>query len=1590
MTARIDPLRASDRIEEDYRSYLRTTFNLADAQLREELRSGLSEQRRVRRGPILQASPPYRPGAIVRQLVDDGVLHPGLLDSSENVLPPDRPLYRHQEVALRAARQGRNLLVATGTGSGKTECYLLPVLDHLLREREAGTLRASGVRALLLYPMNALANDQMKRLRELFAPYPEVTFGRYVGATPHKRDQAVTQFRQQHHAEPPPNELIDRESMKAAPPHVLLTNYAMLEYLLLRPADSPFFDGRTGRHWRHVVLDEIHVYDGARGAELGMLLRRVRDRVHDSRRAALQCFGTSATLGRGAQDAPDVAEFAEALFDEDFEPSDIVHPDRLPLAQHQSAWGLTPEALGRVHQSWSEGASAAELAALLQTAGSPDTDMAQGTAAEATLHGCLRTEHHVVELQRRLESGSVELADVADVMEAFPDPETAVVHLVDLCVAARPDAASAPLLPARYHLFLRASEGAFVCWGPDHPATAPRLLLERYVHCPACATAGATSAMFEVAVCRHCGTDYMVGVLEDGHLVHPPGYQKDLVHLVREPSRDAGRPTDDSHVDEDETAVNGTVDDTFADTSLCTSCGMLGDRGQPRCSCPAKAALPVAVRNARRGDTLRRCLSCGRHSTAAITLRFLSGSEAPLSAIATSLYQSLPPVPTTTRRASGGGRKLLMFADSRQDAAFFAPFLQRTYSRAVERHLVWSFLQDDPEPYTLDDLVQPLRRQAEKAGVLDEDDGRSNQSKVRTWLMAEILATDRRQSLDGLGLAEIAPRLPSKLDPPAALSPLGLNEASSFDLLRLLLDSARQSAAVHVPDDVDVKDDPRFSPRNTTTVLREADSEPGVLAWLPGRGLNRRLDLVEKVAAAQGLDIDGRRLLSDLWREITVPDGLLARVLKPHSDPRRGVVYALAPERLELAAASDIRRPFRCDRCQQVWWRNVAGVCPTWRCRGRLGPVDDLGHNHYRRLYERLAPIPFQVEEHTGQLRSEHAATLQEQFVRGEVNGLSCSTTFELGVDLGEVQAVLMRNVPPSAANYVQRAGRAGRRLGSAALVVTFAQRRSHDLHYFDHPAAMVDGHVTPPIISVENEAVVRRHIHAVAWSQFLRGRVDAGFAEPRTVSELVLDEIGPSVADEFSAWLRTRPADLHQCLRRLVPDVAATELGVDTWDWVDRLHAQDEQGIGGWLTACVEDVQRDLDELGALIEEAAADRRYGRAQALERTRKTIAGRRTLDYLAQSGVLPKYGFPVDVVELDLTRSLKATAEIDLNRDLRIGVLEFAPGAKVVAAKHLWRSIGIKKPSGKELPMHAWGICDGCGALRTRHVATDTPATNDFPEPCSHCGAEEFQNGRRGRYLVPLFGFVGEKDDKEPGDTRPPREGFLETYFAEYDGPSPTAERVDLGGKPFDVRTSRRGWVTVFNRGKGGRGFGFCSWCGYAGEPTRPRRRSDGQRPTHIVPNTVRECSGPTTPVALGHRFLTNVMELDLPLDTDVADRGITALSTLHGLLAALPVIGVAQQDVGGSLSVTTGGRPTVVVYDDVPGGAGHTRYLRDHLADLVTGAVERLSTCTCGADTSCYGCLRNYRNQRDHDRLHRQSALEVLSALLPQQVVIVE
>jgi len=225
----IDPLVTAERVRESYLRYLRTIYPFQDDRLRREFDSALREPEFLTKGPLLEIAAPYLPGANIRELIKAGILTSRFVDVAGDDMPLDRPLYAHQEVAIRKIAAGRNVVIASGTGSGKTEAFLIPILDTLLTEEAAGTLGTPGVRALLLYPMNALANDQLKRLRRLLVNTPQITFGRYTGETPQRPAEARERFRRNFPFEPRlENELLSREEMQAAPPHLLLTNYAML------------------------------------------------------------------------------------------------------------------------------------------------------------------------------------------------------------------------------------------------------------------------------------------------------------------------------------------------------------------------------------------------------------------------------------------------------------------------------------------------------------------------------------------------------------------------------------------------------------------------------------------------------------------------------------------------------------------------------------------------------------------------------------------------------------------------------------------------------------------------------------------------------------------------------------------------------------------------------------------------------------------------------------------------------------------------------------------------------------------------------------------------------------------------------------------------------------------------------------------------------------------------------------------------------------------------------------------------------------------------------------------------------------------
>ena len=1531
MTDPFDPIHASSDIVGDYHRYLRSLLPLADEQLSQALDRAITSEATLAQGPLLESTPAYVRGRTLGDLIDEGVLPPGFRRLGSSALPIDRQLYAHQEQATRKAHAGRNLVVSTGTGSGKTESFLIPILASLTAEADVNPL-TPGVRALLLYPMNALANDQMKRLRQVLASTPDITFGRYIGDTPQSAREAESKFELLNPGEPRlPNELLSREEMQATPPHLLLTNYAMLEYLLLRPADMDLFEGAHSGHWKFIIVDEAHVYDGARGSELAMLLRRLQSRVGVEN---LQCIATSATVGADTNPKA-VTDFATSLFGvpvewvpEDASRQDLVTSTRVKVPVGN--WGpLSPsdyEAL----------ASAADVNAAL---------IAQAkVAADTNVHDLLARELVMSSVRQHLAGGAADLGTLLALLGPQWSAE-ALRHVVE--VGGRiTDETGVPLLSARYHLWLRSTEGAFACLSADEP----HVYLSRQEECLQC-----RRPTFEFGGCTRCGTTYVLGREETY------GSSSRLVPRVGDTDRHTWIAlTADTHSDdEDELVWEEEVSEIRDAIEICIDCGSLGTQGASTCS----SCGSVSMRSGRviRGHSRRisGCVVCGSRTNGQVRL-FDTGADAAAAVIATSLYQHLPIDAGPAADNPGGGRKLLAFSDSRQGAAFFAPYLATSYQRLLQRRLLLQGIQEscdaDRGPSRLDDVIAHTSRIATNADFFARRDSRqAKEREISLWLAQELVAFDTRQSLEGLGLIDLRLEGLSRIASQPVWETLGLTQELAEDLLTELLVTLRTQGAVSFPAGVDPADE-AFAPRRGPIYVREHQSDKKILSWLPTAGMNRRLDYLTRVLKACGATQPASAVLDDIWRALTHgSDPYLAR----SSHPRHDRVFQLDYTWMLVNPRSADAPSYRCSVCAKTSTRNVLGVCPTLRCAGTLveehsGPQRSAD-NHYAHLYRELLPIPLKVEEHTAQWAATEAALIQNQFIRGEINALSCSTTFELGVDVGELQAVLLRNVPPSTANYVQRAGRAGRRTASAALVVTFAQRRSHDLSRFQEPESMINGAVTPPKIPLGNERIDRRHAHSVALSSFFRHVWVTSGTQWRKVGDFFSPEDGsPDPLPMLRTFLESSPQEISVALRTILPPEVQADLNLDAGAWMEVLLEH--------LDKVREEVQQEVAYFEEARQRAFADRKDSLASQFGRVLSTIKKRDLLGFLGSRNILPKYGFPVDVVELRTQTSSNAIGtQLDLSRDLSTAVFEYAPGSEIVAGGWLWRSAGVYRLPERDL-VHGWlASCNNCQFFETSFTELDPV--------CPSCASDR----RPQKYMIPEFGFIAERTPVKPSGTPPQRSWKGGTHFVSSGSVITPAPHWAPVPASLVIEASQRAKLMAVSTGPTDQGYLICDWCGrgLATSGKTPKKHPHAWKD--------QECTGYLTRASLAHSYETDV--LTIQFRTNPQPSSTQAWSLLYGLLdAASHVLGIARDDIDGTLWFT-GGAPHLVLFDTVPGGAGCVIQIPIRLPEILERAGRKLSQCECGAETSCYSCLRTYRNSIRHESLSRGAALELLTSL---------
>ncbi|WP_328506487.1 DEAD/DEAH box helicase [Streptomyces sp. NBC_00391] len=1538
------PTLAAAQLRGSLTQYLTTTYALADEDTRLALERFLDDpETGIFRGPYLRIRTPFHKA-------DDGWQQ--ALEWRPGFTP-----YRHQARAWQRlstlAKPAEPTLVTTGTGSGKTESFLIPVLDHCRREKARGQ---SGVKAILLYPMNALATDQAGRIGDYLAQpeLAQVTAGLYIG------DRPDTDFRRV---------MTRREEMRQSPPDVLVTNYKMLDLLLQRAEDRPLWEGAE---IAYVVLDEFHTYDGAQGTDVAMLLRRLAATVGASRPGRplgdICPVATSATLGEGrpGSGAGGLLEVAEQVFGAPFERDAVIGEER------QSADEFT----GVVDYELPEPPSPKEI---VEVSGGPGVESRpealdlDGLAErllgrrglDAFQIGRLLKRHDFTHGVLALLNGEpLDEWGLRDRMARFgyawartarENPRLALEALsrfVALLSAARaPDSDEKqprPLLHIEAHLWVRpvsrvlrgvgwASEFR---WYEDERTAARRAVLSagsarsdedaeqsdsaswpcsdslRPAALPGSDTAKRPAQSHLPAVyCRHCGRSGWAALSPESDpqqlvmsadKIWRAGVGRDkrrIRYFIAATPSEAGEAL---------AALTGARPSAGGGTDPLSVVVLDGGRGTYRLPVAEDAGelqdawFALAVLDRKSADTAARddrCPACGTDNG----IRFLGTALAALaSASVTQLFTGgdIALVPEE--------RKTLLFNDSTQDAAHRAGYVANASYKFSLRSLLAHNIDEPGAPLPLNALIGNILDSVDDpqalAAVVPPDlhdepgvdrllSGRGT-GDARTWkLIGERLAfatvmefglrsrLGRTMELTRTAAAEVVVAEPDRITalardlhltlPGQLVVGEGLPSPERYlAFVRGLLERLRLRGGVRHrwldpwirdagvtrfkiwggrPDGMPAFPDGMAPPR----FLLDAPKDRTAFDTITGRGgwyqdWARRCLGLDAVGATEYL----RRLLP-----VLADEGVLS--VRAAQD-RTTRVYGLQPGHIEVRLLDDavVNKAFvSCEVCgwQQVvpperrtrWYGHP---CPRYRCKGMLTPPQygmsstgagsggfggtlerDYQGDYYRRLYLTGGTFRVVTAEHTGMLTRAERERVERTFKDGthytDPNVLSCTPTLELGIDIGDLSAVLLGSLPNGPANYVQRAGRAGRRTGNA-LVVAFGGRRARDLYYLDEPREMIAGDIVPPGCYLSAVEILRRQYTAHLLDLAARGALTTGDGEPlQPMPRLVSALFGTTGwCQDLADAALAHGARLVEEFLGLFPVGTGDDTGVSEHA-ADELRAYAKGGINRALQEAEEEWTARREELRrriAAIDTAMDKLLAGDREQDQEKRELLAERRStgdlLRELSQAsahgalvelGLLPNYSLTDTTTLLEGTLYWTETPESsedsedgqaqktyrsevrDYERSRKLALTEFAPGNSfyVNGYKHRVRALDIGSPERRAWSV--WRMCPACGHCRTHNAQTDT-------SPCPRCGSREIADaGCVHHVLEPKRVIARDKrDDARVRDDRDERDrqryAVLTTVDIDPDHVAPGSWRHDTA--VFGADFTRRAVVRTLNLG----------------------------------------------------------------------------------------------------------------------------------------------------------------------------------------------
>ena len=1560
---KLNPIERSQYIDARYKEYLKSSFEFGKSDLQKLFIEEL-EKEKLFKGPYVDLSFPFQRGNNLESLIEEGVVCESFRRLED--INFTRPLYSHQEEAIRHIGSGRSAIITTGTGSGKTESFLYPILNELLFDIEKGNTDV-GVRAIFLYPMNALVNDQIDRIRKILNKCPDITFGFFTGETTEKTTvNTRKKLGEENDVIIPDNELVSREEIRENPPHLLFTNYSMLEYLLIRPNDYAIFEEKRLQNWKYVVLDEAHSYNGSLGIELSLLLRRLTGLAPKKPQFIL----TSATLGEQGKSEKDIIRFAKSLTSAEFDVDDIIFSKRI-LLQNQPQYRVAGE-------------DYSSIKGLIDSLDDVRTIVDKyydgiGHNVRTILFELLSRDINVHELSTMLKSGSKNFQSIYNQLCEYVTQDE-LIDLIDIINAAEKDGIG--LFDLKYHSFVRPLSGAYITYGKN-----PKLSLTKTNEIDG-------MKAFEVGNCRYCNSPYIIGKIqrkEDDQMEYL--LQNKEIDIYENYGNEEFVKIDffllENSINEDE--VNK---DTIVPYEVCAKCGEVHateNLNAKKCKCGEQyrfTVYKVIQGKEEKGESIynniSQCSCCGHKGKSGVVKALNIGKDEGTALIAQMLYEaidegeqevknvkkiSLKPVSAMTRQHKEEKiKQYLAFSDSRQQASFAAVFFDSNHVRMLRKRLIWEMVKEQNyKDLKIDELTAYLTDMIRTKALFHNDMG----AHKNAWatVLVDLLRVDGAYDGEGLGLyyfyldvSEILNEFDDEQIEEAFLEHnCKMNKAELDTLMQIVFSVFKTTPAIsYVKSSLtpeEKKDILEYRRFNNYVMFNCPKTTQGIRSFLPVKGEeNMVVRYVKKVFGCSS---------EEAKNALEIVFGLLVQASEIGGSEKLLIKHE-KKDAYQIDAGRYVLKNYKtsqfyqCDKCGRLTPYNLRGKCAQDKCSGALNVVDPdeaLASNYYRKQYKEKKIESIVIKEHTAQLERKQAKEYQVDFKNKKINILSCSTTFEMGIDIGGLETVFMRNVPPTPANYVQRAGRAGRRKDSAAYILTYCGTGSHDYTYFSEPEKMISGIINPPYFNVLNKKIIVRHLMATSLGYFFR-------KYPEYFESLDALIINGGGVEKFKQYMESRPLDLNNYINnKILPESEYKDY--KDFGWIDEMGGDDEK-----LAHLASTILEMLKEFERAKQEALSQEKFADADYFARQITAIHKEDVIKYLSKYCVIPKYGFPVDVVDLQIYSNGVPVNKYDMSRDLKIAISEYAPDSEVIVDgnKYTSKYIALKKQA--EFSKNYFCTCSTCKKINVFLSRSDNTE-------CRYCG-QSISTEIAEYYIEPTNGFKS-GETKESTRLKPKR-----SYSGEvsYVGGGKTDDKRLVIGNVLGIETSSDDELLVMNKS----GFYMCPVCGYSdiakkGQKTPQTLKTHKNFKQYACNNDELEY------LRLGHKFQTDVARFTIPILDSMDKVGYPqALSFLYAFLEGVSnALGIERNDIDGVLELNLEWQSyDILLYDNVPGGAGHVKRLlsKEAIVKSLKAALDKVSAECCDENTSCYNCLRNYYNQSYHNKLQRKLAIDVINRLL--------